>query len=209
MDKATREWLQVTTTIVAAILAIALGIRWAAPAVGEAVALATNLIRTTATGPTWLMPVSLVVTNVTLVSGAVFVISKAAKEAKKGLFASIAATLGVLQSTVIVALKELWPAETWQKIAFQAAVALLFTIAALVWRLKGLRPKLFAAILFLLPPVAILARATAIARIKATATVVEQLRAVSNTTWLVLAAAIAMAIAAVLARMVLPDQAQT
>ena len=206
MEQDTREWLQLTGTVVVGITALAFGVKIAAPAVGEAIGLGINTVKASTTGPVWLTPVSTIIVNATFVSGSVLIIQKVANEAKKGIFATIAATLGVLQSTIIGALKELWPAEKWQKIAFQAAVALLFTTAALIWKRKGVRPKLFAAILFLLPPVAILARATALANVSGTPSVLDRLGALSATTWLVFAAIVAMTVAVVLARMVLADE---
>jgi hypothetical protein len=189
--------------VAAALVIIALS--FAAPAIFTAVGLAVAAARTGAAAslPSWLVTSTTVVVNVTVFSAAAGVAAKTVGAMRRHLFTSVAVAMGGIQGAILDSLKELWPAESWLKIAFSAGAALLFTIGALFWRREGVKSKLFAIILFLLAPIAALARAVA-ARTDLPAS--AALGRVPGMTWLVLAAILAMVVATVIADLVVDTE---
>lgn len=193
--------------VVAALVIAVIG--FAAPAVFTAIGLAIAAAKTgtAAALPSGLVTVTTVVVNVAIFGAAAGAVAKTVGAMRKHLYTSLAVTMGALQGAVLDALKELWPTGQWLKIAFGAGAALLFTLGALFLRRKGMKPKLLAIILFLLAPIAALARVVA-AQATLPRTFGEALAGVTGTTWLVLGAIAAMTAATVLAHFVMePDAA--
>jgi hypothetical protein len=187
--------------VAAALVIVALA--FAAPAIFTAFGLAVAAARTgvAASLPSWLVTSTTIVVNVALFTSAGAVAAKTIDAMRRHLFTSVAVAMGGLQGAILDSLKELWPTGSWLKIAFSAGAALLFTIGALFWHREGIKSKLFAIILFLLAPVAALARAVA-AQTTLPSTFGEALGGISGTTWLVLAAIAGMVVATMLAHLV-------
>jgi hypothetical protein len=191
----------VASAIVIAVLA------FAAPAIFSAFGLAIAAARTgtAAALPAWLVTSTTVVVNVSLVVGAAAAAATTVGAIRRHLFAAISVTMGGLEGAIIDSLKELWPTESWLKIAFSAGAALLFTIGALFWHRPGVKTKLFAVIVFLLAPIAAIARAIA-AQPNIPVTLSDGLGRITGTTWLVLAAIGGMTVATILAHLVVEPE---
>ncbi|MEK6374538.1 MAG: hypothetical protein AABO58_17775 [Acidobacteriota bacterium] len=154
-------------------------------------------------GPRWVVTLSTLTLNASLGVVGFIVVKKVADVAHSDMFVSIAAALSVLEISVLEVLKELWPTEIWQKIAFQGAAALMFFMAALVWHQRGKKMKFFAIILFLLAPLAAMFRAVATAPVPPSS-VEDVLASISIKTWTAFGALLLLALAAALAHKLLP-----
>ena len=195
----TREWLQLVGGIVIVVIAIGFALRVASPGF----AIFTNMIRSGVTGSPLLIPISTVVVNIGVVAGSVMIVQRVAKAAEKGLFTSVAATLSVLQGSFVSALSQLWgDMPPWGKLGFEAALVLLFAVAAFTWRRSSVIAKTLSVCLFLFPPLVIVARSLTLARASGQAVT---LAALDGETRLILACLGGLALAAILAHYALPE----
>jgi hypothetical protein len=195
-----KEWAQLVVGIAVSILAVGTAVRIAAPGI----ALYQQWLQNGATGPSWLPAVSTVATNVGVVSVSIVVIRYAAKVAKKGLFTSVAATLGVLQGSFVAALRHLWgDIPEWSKIALEAALMLLFAVAAFTFRRQERISKVLALGLFALPPVMIVSRAIAAVLARGESVSIQS---IGGEVWFVVAALAVLTAAATLAHVALPEE---